>query len=239
MMVDYPHDSGRSQKRLLDYGCGSGILIILLRVMGYCYVRGIDVRDNETKKRRNNLYKKIFPRDGDVFTMYDGSQTPYESSQFDVIISQQVVEHVPNLKVYYDECYRLLSQEGRMLLDFPHLLMPYDSHARLWFVHWLPLLLKNYCYNILRKKEGGSDLYSKLLYLRSPYKHKNMLYERGFALNNVTIERLLRPVDYRHYEGNILLRKFVSLVLNISYFARAVKIFAIQTWIVEKVEKPA
>jgi len=28
-------------------------------------------------------------------------------------------------------------------------------------------------------------------------------------------------------------------VLNISYFARAVKIFAIQTWIVEKVEKPA
>mgnify|MGYP001765045447 CR=1 FL=1 len=68
---------------------------------------------------------------------------PFADDWFDVVISEEVVEHVPTSLVanYYSEAARVLRPDGVAYYTVPHRLGPYDSHTRTWFVHYLPRML--------------------------------------------------------------------------------------------------
>ena len=67
---------------------------------------------------------------------YDGKELPLKSNTFDIIFSDQVMEHCYHIDDFYREAARVLKPDGVMQVNFPHRFVPFDSHSRTWFRHW-------------------------------------------------------------------------------------------------------
>ena len=105
--------------RILDYGCGGGKLLFFLHNLGYKNIKGCDVIDNYGEKKfiqidlNNKFFKNIFNLDNVLsscrqFEEKDKNLTEYDDQSFDLILSEQVLEHCQNLDGYINECLRLL-----------------------------------------------------------------------------------------------------------------------------------
>ena len=68
--------------KILDFGCGEGHLVLILKEMGFD-VYGLDIKSHD-------YWKDI----GKNFDVYDGINLPYQSSFFDVIVMNGVLEHI-------------------------------------------------------------------------------------------------------------------------------------------------
>jgi ubiquinone/menaquinone biosynthesis C-methylase UbiE len=150
---------------------------------------------------------------GVEFYTYDTKTLPFKSKQFDLIISQQVIEHVGNIEQYIDECYRVLSKDGSVLLEFPHRMVPFDTHTRMWFVHYFPEFVKKYFYN--KYREGRYTYFSKSLFLRMPSLY-SLLFNKIFnKVEDLTIDRVGNFRYKDHYEGNKKIREAVDKIIHI------------------------
>ena len=103
--------SGTQPKRVLDYGCGGSPYRFLFPQASYIradlpHIDGLD---------------HIIKPDGSV---------DVSSGTVDLVISSQVLEHVPDPAVYLAECHRVLEPGGSLLLSthglFPDHGCPYD-----------------------------------------------------------------------------------------------------------------
>lgn len=65
-----------------------------------------------------------------------GGVLPFDDETFDMVISNQVMEHNFFIEEYYREAARVLKSHGYMYLHFPHRWQPYDGHFNLFCVHW-------------------------------------------------------------------------------------------------------
>ena len=65
-----------------------------------------------------------------------GYALPFKDETFDIVISNQVMEHNYEIESYYREAARVLKPFGYMFLHFPHRFQPYDGHTKKWFRHW-------------------------------------------------------------------------------------------------------
>lgn len=98
--------------RLLDVGCGDGRFLSLMRSFGWD-VRGIDP-DPEAARVAKHIHKLNV----DCCTL-DDIQLP--SSAFDVITLHHVIEHAPNPLELLNQCRRLLSASGLLVIVTPNL----------------------------------------------------------------------------------------------------------------------
>ncbi len=117
---------------ILDHGCGPASTLIWLAALGYTNVYGVDIGSDFSAQ--NRLARLCWSRKDDAFVSFDGAHLPYQDSQFDLVISQQVLEHVSDacLEAYYREEGRVLRPGGRALHQVPHRLAPYRlPHAHL------------------------------------------------------------------------------------------------------------
>lgn len=201
---------GRKDLRILDFGCGSGKLVIFLRMLGFTDVRGVDVHaDGEAVSRVLATRLGLPP---DIFATYDTVTLPYADASFDLIVSEEVLEHVHNLDDYYREAARVLRPGGSALLLFPHRMMPFDSHSRTWFVHYLPASLRRVLYDRLTSQ--GGDYFARILNLRGLSTHRAVALRHfsAYALNTAT--RLRKAGYTAHYEGNRGLREAAQRILE-------------------------
>jgi len=222
---------GDKTTRILDYGCGGGTIVTYLRLLGYENIVGIDI--NEDKLYNLDSIHREMGFNKDIFFSYDGLSLPLENLSFDLIISQQVLEHVHNVEQYFNECNRVLDHKGKMLLDFPHRLVPFDTHTRMWFVHYLPFGIRKNIYNRYR----GDD-FSKKLNLNPLWLYKKLLNKVFLSVEDVTSNRIASFSYRENYEGNIALRSAVSSLFNIplvgKYINKLLSIFFNATLIVSK-----
>lgn len=221
--------------RIFDYGCGGGQLLTYLRVLGYTNLTGIDVKSQEEIDKLNKLHSNM-GFDTCVFYTYNGTSLPFDDSSFDVIISQQVIEHVHSIEKYFLECERVLSPTGKILLDFPHRLVPFDTHTRMWFVHYFPISVRNYFYNKYRNNRASD--YRKTLNLKSMFFYNKLLNNSFSTIVNMTSDRI-KDFTYRgHYEGNTKLRIFIDKLVNLPiigvYLRKVMSTLANSTLIVSK-----
>jgi len=86
--------------RALDFGCGNMPYRPLFEHAGIEYV-GADRSDNEMATTRVDSSGSVDSPDG----------------AYDVVLSTQVLEHVPSPLEYLDECHRLLKPGGRLILS--------------------------------------------------------------------------------------------------------------------------
>jgi 2-polyprenyl-3-methyl-5-hydroxy-6-metoxy-1,4-benzoquinol methylase len=85
---------------VLDFGCGSGILIKLLRA------RSIEAHGIEID--RKPVVDSLLPESREFIKLYDGSfPLPFADGQFQSVVASEVIEHVADYRTALDEIARV------------------------------------------------------------------------------------------------------------------------------------
>jgi ubiquinone/menaquinone biosynthesis C-methylase UbiE len=237
VLISYINGLSRRNKniKILDYGAGGGQLVAYLYLLGYENITAVDVCDKKHLDRLNSLFKSL-GMTGVVLHTYNTKTLPFNDGEFDLIVSQQVVEHVTNIEQYISECYRVLSKHGKALLDFPHRIVPFDTHTRMWFVHYFPVFVRRYFYN--KYRDDGYDYYSEILHMKTPLFYNSLFKNIFDRVEDLTNDRIgcFKYKDY--YEGNRKIRVIVDRVLHIPiigfFFLKIVSFFANKTLVLYK-----
>lgn len=97
---------------ILDLGCGDGLFARIL--FGDTRVAvGIDVSGSEARRARaNGSYREV--------VLTSGADLPFASGTFRTVLSNSVLEHIPDLAATLSECYRVLEPGGKMVVTVPH-----------------------------------------------------------------------------------------------------------------------
>jgi SAM-dependent methyltransferase len=120
--------------RVLDYGCGTGQIIELLRTR-HIHASGCDVfyEDGEALAFVN----KDLLQDG-VIRRMDSHRIPFDDASFDFVVNNQVLEHVEDIDVVLAEMRRVLKPGGTVLSLFPDKGVWREGHCGVPFLHWFP-----------------------------------------------------------------------------------------------------
>jgi SAM-dependent methyltransferase len=117
--------------RWLDVGCGSGGIAAALAAE-VAQVTGLDPEPwpqwPELMQRHANLRL--------LQGSYDAH--PLEAGSFDVVVCNQVYEHVPDPVQLIAFIHQVLRPGGVVYFAGPNLLFPVEPHCLWPFVHWLP-----------------------------------------------------------------------------------------------------
>jgi len=105
---------GIHAEKMLDIGCGGGEFTLrCAHAIGSNEVYGIEIDEQkaeEAKKRGINCFC------GDA-----GNRFPLSDEWFEVIIANQVLEHVFDIDNMVSECHRVLKKKGILILSTPNL----------------------------------------------------------------------------------------------------------------------
>jgi SAM-dependent methyltransferase len=118
---------------ILDAGCGDGKLLRLLSDTLPCSLSGFD-SPNYGLQATERLGAQARAEVDIRFTHPDG-RWPFEDSQFDIVVSNQVCEHVIDFKLFCAENYRVLKPGGIGVHTFPLRHFIIEPHMHLPLVH--------------------------------------------------------------------------------------------------------
>lgn len=168
---------------ILDFGCGDGFFAKvafghhrLTRIIDV----GLDIKESRMEEARKlNIYKKII--------VYDGKRIPFPNEYFSTVISNCVLEHVPDLNLVLNEISRVLKPGGLFITTVAT-------------KNWEEYLLGNIFFG---------DLYKK--WMRRKQQHFNLLRDEVwtdvFTKRRFTIEektgylnkKAVQLIDLFHY----------------------------------------
>ncbi len=123
--------TGQSDPTILDYGCGAGGVVKLGRARGL-KVFGADTFDGRYADYLNQLPPELA---GTIVSI--SNQLPFPEAHFDLVIANQVFEHVADLQMVLKDIARVLKPNGILLSLFPLSDTWYEGHVGLYFAHWL------------------------------------------------------------------------------------------------------
>jgi ubiquinone/menaquinone biosynthesis C-methylase UbiE len=121
---------------VLDYGCGKGVIVEEGRKnnMNFygteLFSAGSGVNIKEYMKNRGLL--------GDVIREINGGKIPFADGFFNLVVSNQVLEHVFDLDHALSEISRVLGKNGKFLCIFPSKETIREAHCGILFAHWFP-----------------------------------------------------------------------------------------------------
>lgn len=153
---------------ILDFGCGSGRTVSELLKIGYnafgCDIAfKKDVNVDTTEIRDKKIIRII---NTDAYSL------PFEDNIFDLIISNQVFEHVQNYAETINELHRVLKPDGATIHIFPSRYSPIEPHVYVpfssiiksypWLLLWAYLGVRNDKQAGLSACEVASNNYSYL-----------------------------------------------------------------------------
>ncbi len=137
---EYPNLSSLvSGKVVLDYGCGKGKQSLALSMEEDCFVYGLD-----TNSTTLSTAKELASSEGiDETSVVFSDKVPDNLiEKFDVVISQNSMEHFADPVSAIAEMKRLIHRKGRILITFgPPWFSPYGSHTHYFCkVPWINIL---------------------------------------------------------------------------------------------------
>lgn len=128
--VQYALASGA--RTVLDYGCGNGEVVAELRRHGVdCY--GADIFYEGGSFDDPELERLI--ADGVIRGFTPGGPVPFGDGEFDLIVSNQVLEHVADLRPAVAELDRMLAPDGVMYHHFPSREVLREGHIGIPLAH--------------------------------------------------------------------------------------------------------
>lgn len=183
----------------LDVGCGSGG--IAAGLAGHAVqVIGIDPEPwsawGEAVAAHTNLRL--------MADTFDGSRLPLPEESVDVVVCNQVYEHVAAPSQLVRNLYRVLVPGGSCYFAGPNLLWPIEPHVFWPFVHWLPRSWGQKLMRVLGSQHADElDAYSKdCITLRRWFR------ESGFTVRSILKERVVVEFRARGYRrtGSMIAR---------------------------------
>ena len=161
--------------KILDIGCGNGVLICDLYNQGFNNVEGVD---------------KFLPEEidyGQGVKVLKKDLSEFEGQKYDVLMMHHVLEHIEEQADVLNECHRLLKQDGDLMIRIPIVGEAYKIYAEKWVQldaprHFVIHTLKSMA--VLAQKTGfviqktvfdsdffqfaGSEMYEKNIPLHDP-----------------------------------------------------------------------
>jgi SAM-dependent methyltransferase len=135
--------------RILDFGCGYCRTLKSLRALGYTNTYGYDVEDTRAGRTRIGTDQGENISVGSLLDL----RLPYADNMFDLVISDQVFEHVQDQGRVFRELLRITKPGGHGLHIIPARYMPIEGHIyvpfggvfqhRWWYKLWASLGLRN------------------------------------------------------------------------------------------------
>jgi len=124
-------------KRLLDFGCGKADVAFLALNQGYD-AYGVDTFLGVGAEEENLIAatQKMGHR---VVKIDPNKKMPFDDGFFDIVISNQVFEHIPELTGIYEELARIICPGGILLTLMPTSEVLWEDHLKMPLVHLLPL----------------------------------------------------------------------------------------------------
>lgn len=195
--------------RVLDFGCGRGTLVATLRAQGVT-AYGVDVSPEYIHNGRQ-YFETVGIVDENLLTVLDGSgKSVFPDKFFDVIVSDQVCEHVPDMEVFVSENRRLLKPGGVALHILPARWRVVEVHVHVPFAHWMPTprlrraVIQSWLWVKGGARESGPladqvEILDTYLARNTFYRRKNVLlqYFRAQGLATDWHTATLRQVDLR------------------------------------------
>jgi SAM-dependent methyltransferase len=112
----------RIQGRVLENGCGIGLYITHMLPLG-CEIIGSEFdidRAVEARTRADHILGAA------------GESLPFPDGSFDLILSNEVIEHVQDDQLAIQEMIRTLKPGGRLVLFCPNRWYPFETHGIYW-----------------------------------------------------------------------------------------------------------
>jgi SAM-dependent methyltransferase len=127
------------RKRVVDFGCGLGQQAVALVQTEECDVLGLDTNSKTLEKAKQ--YAKSLQLPSGRLEFQERASRDMMGT-FDVVISQNAMEHYPDPAAILQEMQRLVKPGGKLLITFgPPWFAPYGSHMDFFCsVPWLNLL---------------------------------------------------------------------------------------------------
>jgi SAM-dependent methyltransferase len=208
-MVEFCDPLGRPRK-ILDFGCGSGLLVSELERYGHD-VYGCDLFRSAT-----------FSPDGRLRKILDSPyRLPFDDNEFDVVTSTSVLEHAKNQDEYMSEIRRVLKTGGVAMHLFPSKwYLPTEPHMYVplanffwprcpdwWFYLFALLGCRNEFQRSMTWREvaAANILYFKTGIIYVPISKYNQLSKRYFASHEWPTKFFLR---YSHGGMASVARRF-------------------------------
>lgn len=118
--------------RVLDYGCGEGQAVTLGRA------HGLDIWGADTFAGMfSGWIDSIKPNVRDRVRKIENGRADFPDDHFDMIMSNQVLEHVTDPEAIIADVYRTLKPGGCFVAAFPVTETWYEGHIGLYFGHRL------------------------------------------------------------------------------------------------------
>lgn len=140
--------------RVLDFGCGRGEMVALIRASGFdcsgadVFYQGADWDDPVLRGQLADGYVREIGPDGRI---------PFGDESFDLVISNQVFEHVADLDQVLRETTRVLRPHGVQYHHFPSRGVIREGHIGIPMAHWMnPGQLRSHYTLTLRRLGFGS-----------------------------------------------------------------------------------
>jgi len=138
---------------IIDFGCGDGERVYQLRDLGYDRTYGYNKSDYMGEVAPAKLRH---PSDRQWFRYSSNGTLPWMDNSVDLIISDQVFEHVRDQEMAFVEQYRVLKRGGTAVhiipakwrIIEPHIMVPLGGlnpfKERWWFYLWARLGVRNH-----------------------------------------------------------------------------------------------
>lgn len=136
-------------KKILEFGSGQGICALEFSKAG-AEVTGVDIDETLI-----NMTRRLASENGlnTKFLSYSGARLPLDDNYFDYSYCLQTFEHLDDPAHCLSEIHRVLKRGGILHISFPNRLYPYDAHAQLFLIPWLPRGLADFALKRCRKHD--------------------------------------------------------------------------------------
>jgi len=219
MKSEYEHPNyqflvGKASGKVLDFGCGKGDMVLRAAKAGLdahgveFFGPGSGIQIKSTLEERGLL--------GNCVLEYDGKTLPFDGNTFDTVISNQVLEHVPNVGQALSEISRILKPGGRFVCTFPYQDGFREGHSNTLFTHWFSKGSSRYTLLLVHRALGIGRLKRNRSISEWAHFFNDWLEENTFYLTGRKVEQLFSSnfTQFEHIEAEYMRFRYGSFPLS-------------------------
>jgi SAM-dependent methyltransferase len=130
---------------ILEFGCGNGLYASQFRRRFTDRVEAFDIEPERVAEAQADTPNALVAA---------GEHLPYASDRFDLVFSNEVIEHVQDDRASAAEMVRVTRVGGKVLLFCPNRWYPFETHGHYWRgqYHFGNTPLLNYLPDVLRNR---------------------------------------------------------------------------------------